>query len=923
MKQFKLTFLLLFISTLSFAQVKKEVTDWHVHQLTFNAFSKVVHEKTGVTVYYVDQWVSGIKVTIDHDSLTALQAVKMALEGTPVTASAWNNSIVLLPQKKLVQKLPTFEKKVEVQQENPEKEKSITASENRYLKGRRPDVIKTIRIGRDGGPIEKGKARILGRILDEETGEPVGFATVYIQETKTGAVSGNDGFFTLMLTPGKYTAVFNIMGFQPKKYLLNVLSNGNFSVNMAKKVINMKELVVHGDRQMNINEKDPGIEKIPIRSIKELPMMMGERDIIKVSATLPGIIDSEGSSGLNVRGGGSDQNAFYIDKIPIYNTAHLFGFFPAFNSDIIKDFSIYKGYIPPLYGGRLSSVFNIITRQGNRKHFTAHGGISPIAGNLVVEGPIIKDKLSVLLSGRSTYSDWILKQIKEPTIRNSSANFYDFSGSVNYDVEKTQISLFVYRSKDHFKLSDINDYNYFNNGASLIIGHNYNNTLRGTYSIVGSQYGFSTVDKQEETTAYSHGYKLGHYEGKADFTQKLNNNHTLTFGADAILYQLNRGIVQPFGAKSLRKTVNLGDEQGVTTSLYVSDSWEPNPRLTIMGGVRLTLFMPMGPQNVYTYTPGLPLDTRYVTDSIYFGKNKPIKKYLEPDVRLAVKYQLDENSSVKLAFNQMHQNLFMLNNTITVAPNTQWKLADYYLKPSRSNQVSLGFFRSFPQSGIEASVETYYKIENNYPQFKDGASFLDSPHTETTVLQGDVKAYGVELMIKRTNRKLEGWLTYTFSRSLVQVNGGETWNSINYGLVYPSNYDIPHVANLVLNYHLSRRVSFSTIVTYQSGRPVTYPISVYYIDGYPYLEYSKRNAYRIPDYFRTDLSMKIEGNLRRKKFLHSSLLFSVYNITGRKNAYSVFFKTNEGRIESYKYSVIGVPIFTVTWVFKLGNYASD
>ncbi|MBN2638501.1 MAG: TonB-dependent receptor [Bacteroidales bacterium] len=922
MKRYNILAIILLFSLTSFAQNKEKKYNWHINHLTFKEFTKLVLDKSNIKIYYQQEWVKNVNITLNNDSLTVLQAVRQALDETIITASYWNNDIVLIPQGELVNKLPSFDNKVTVVEETPKK-KSYTASEDRYLKGRRPDVIKTIQIGVQGGTIERGKAKVLGRVLDEETGEPISYATVYIEETKSGAVTGNNGFFVLMLKPGKYTAVFNILGFQQKKFLLNVLSNGNFTVQLAKKMINIKEVVVHGDRQMNVNKKDPGIEKIPVKSIKELPMMMGERDIIKVSATLPGIIDSEGSSGLNVRGGGADQNAFYIDEIPIYNTAHLFGFFPAFNSDIIKDFSIYKGYIPAQYGGRLSSVFNIVTRQGNMKHFTAHGGVSPIAGNLVVEGPIVKNSLSYIFSGRSTYSDWILKKIKDVTINQSQANFYDFSGGLNFDSQKTQVSLFMYRSNDHFRLSDINDYSYGNTGASMIISHNFSNSLRGTFSFIGSQYGFETIDKQEITTAYSHSYKLEHYEFKAGFKQVLTNKHTLAYGLDAILYKLDRGMVEPYGRSSLRKEVDLGNEKGIAPSLYISDNFEVNPRLTLMAGARLTLFVPLGPQNVYLYDSGLPMDLRYVSDSIAFGQNQAITKYFEPDLRLAVNYKLDENTSVKFAFNQMHQNLFMLNNTISVAPNAQWKLADYHIKPSHSNQISLGLFHFFNKSDIEASVEMYYKEEYNYPEFKDGASFLSTSHTETAVLQGNVKAYGIEFLIKRSNRKLDGWLSYTYSRSLVKVDGGEVWNSINYGLTYPSNYDIPHVANLVMNYHLSRRISFSTIVTYQSGKPVTYPISVYYNDGYPYLEYSKRNAYRIPDYFRMDLSMSIEGNLRRKKFLHNSLLLSVYNVTGRKNAYSVFFKTDNGRIESYKYSVIGVPIFTVTWVFKLGNYAAD
>jgi hypothetical protein len=283
----------------------------------------------------------------------------------------------------------------------------------------------------------------------------------------------------------------------------------------------------------------------------------------------------------------------------------------------------------------------------------------------------------------------------------------------------------------------------------------------------------------------------------------------------------------------------------------------------------------------------------------------------------------DANGTVKIAFNQMHQNLFVLNNTIALAPNSQWKLADYHIPPARSTQISAGVFRTFPKLGWETSVELYYKRTVNYPEFIDGADFLGNPLVETTVLPGFQHAYGLEFLLRRSGRRLEGWLSYTYSRSIVEVNGDQPWERINNGLAYPANFDIPNVLNTVIMFHFSRRVTASGVMTYQSGRPVTYPVSVYYIGGTPYVDYSDRNEYRIPDYFRLDLSLTIEGNLRRNKLLHNSFVFSLYNVTGRDNPYSVYFKLEDGKINSYKYSVIGVPIFTVTWLFKLGNYAAD
>jgi len=914
--------LLLFSVSLSAQQLDK-VLNYHVKAVPFTEFCSLIYKQTSVRIFYEDKWVNQLKVTLNMDSATALTALSEAVKGTGLEVSAWHGNLVLLPGEKLLATLPSY-----VSKENmnivDSGAKVRTASEERYMTGRSGDVIQVLKIGRKGGPVSGAKAKIMGRILDEETGEPVFSATVYIAETQTGASSDINGFVALMLKPGHYNAKFQYMGYHSKKFQLDVLSDGDFSVTMKKSVIQMKEVVVYGDRQMNIRAKDPGLDKLSIKTIRELPMMMGERDILKVSTTLPGIVSvGEGAAGLNVRGGGSDQNAFYINKIPIYNTSHLFGFFPAFNADIIKDFSIYKGFIPAQYGGHLSSVLNIITRQGNRKHFTARGGISPVTCNLVVEGPIKKDTLSYMLSARSSYSDWILKRIKDPVISKSSASFNDLSASLSYDIRKTQLSIFGYHSADRFSLSNLNNYAYSNNGVSASFSHNFSNSLRGEFSLIGSQYTFSTTDKQEEAKAYQHAYKMEHYEFRSDFNQTINDKNSLEYGVGLILYKLNRGTVLPYGANSLRNKVELGTEQALESSVYISDSYDILPWMNLTVGGRYAIFTPIGPQTVYEYAPGMPKDLRYIVDSLSFSKNQRIHNYLEPDLRMALNIKTDDDGSIKLAFNQMHQNLFMLSTTTSIAPNTQWKLADYHLQPSKSNQFSAGVFRTLAGYGLETSAEVFYKETSNFPEFKDGANFLENAQVETSVLQGDQKAWGIELFIKRSLRKLEGWVSYTYSRSMIKVNGSNEWDRINQGEAYPSNYDIPHSLNVVLNYHFNRRVTVASIFTYQSGKPVTYPVSVYYINGLPVLDYSKRNAYRIPDYIRTDLSVTVEGNLKKQKFMHSSLIFSVYNAFGRANPYSVYYKTEDGFIRSFMYSVIGVPVFTATWLFKLGNYVSE
>lgn len=865
-----------------------------------------------------------LDVDMLSDTIPLLTQLQMKLVGTGLIAKPWNNDIVIIPAGSEITGLPDYSIQGAHADTLVAPEKKMTETEAKYLRGRGAVVTQVIKVGTAGANSAGSGARILGRVLDVETGEPLAGVPVYIRETKTGAATDVNGFVNLTLPPGSYNAEVAYLGYAARKFILQVLSDGSFTLTLQKAEIRLQDVVVIASAQSAMNMKDAGLDQISVRNLKSMPVLMGEQDVLKVSVTLPGIVSvGEGSAGLNVRGGGYDQNSFYINRIPVYNTSHLFGFFSSFNSDIVRDVSIYKGYIPVQYGGRLASVFDITARQGNRKHFTAHGGISPVTGNLTVEGPLRKDAGSFILSGRSSYSDWILSRLRDTTIRSSRARFNDLSGGLSMDAGKSRFSLFFYSSYDKFRFAEITDYNYSNNGASAIFSHTYNNALRSEMFLSGSIYGFKTIDMLEPSSAYTHSYLLRNYSTGIIFKHVLNESNKLEYGLDASLYDLDRGTVRPYNERSLRIPLSMGRENGMEASLFVTDYLKISQLIGVDLGMRYGVFVPAGPSDVYIYRNGAPVDSKYITDTLHFGRNEPLKIYSEPDVRASVNIRTGEFSSVKAAFNQMHQNIFMLNAGITLAPNTQWKLADYHLQPSESNLFSLGFYRTFPAASMEASAELYYKRAENYPEFREGADFLKNPYVEALVLQGRQKAYGFEAYVKRSSRKLEGWISYAFSRSLMTVNGQNPWDRINKGEPYPSNYDIPHSVNAILSYHFTRRIIFSSSFTYQTGKPVTYPESVYYIDGSQYLDYSGRNAYRIPDYMRIDLSLIIEGNLKAGKPVHSSYIFNLYNATGRMNPHSVYFSSEDGRIRSYMYSVIGVPIFTATWQFKLGNYASE
>jgi hypothetical protein len=833
---------------------------------------------------------------------------------------------VILPEKRLSMNLPVNSEASGKLGETEEGEAYLGVKDDLYLTGTRPDkMVRTIVVGERGSSLARGVARVKGKLINISNGEPVMGATMVDLGSGKGAVSDQNGNVTMALKPGSHAMRFSFIGMESVNVTMEVYSDGDFRVEMQPAVIALDEVQIMGEQYREINTTDIGVERFSMSSLKQLPVFMGERDVIKISKLLPGITSAgEASVGVNVRGGNVDQNIFYINRIPIYNTSHLFGFFSAFNSDMIRDFSIYKGNVPVNYGGRLSSVFNILTRVGNNKSFTAHAGISPVSANATIEGPIRKEHSSYLVSGRSSYSDWILNRMEDPLIRDSDAFFYDFSGSLNFHPsEKNTFNILYYQSYDKFRYSTLSDYEYSNRGVSASWEKHISPALTSKVTGASSIYRFANTDQSEISRAYRHEYMLNHNELLSEFEWVPSLNHKIDFGASLIYYRLDRGQVEPYGAASIRSSVDLGNEQAFEGGIFASDNFEINDWLTLYAGVRYSLYSMLGPQTVMLYEEGKPKSENTIIDSLEFSNFEPVNFHSGPEFRTAVNMKSGPNTSFKFSFNQMRQYLFMLSNTVTISPTDQWKLSDYHIDPQTSYQVTGGVYHIFPKLGLSASMELYYKYSTDIVEYKDGADFITSPLTETVVLQGLQNAYGAEFMLQKTTGRLDGWISYTYSRSEMLVKGEHDYESINNGNPYPSNFDRPHVLNVVANYSINRRFSVSSNVVYMSGRPVTYPTSLYYINNVAYIDYYARNQFRIPDYFRIDLSVNVEGNLKADKFMHSTWSFNVYNLLGRNNPQSIYFVPEEYFIKGYSFSVIGVPVFTISWNVKLGNYESN
>lgn len=893
--------------------------------LGFEDFVAYVEAETAVSFYYKTEWIEGIEIDLSVENMELEEAMEKALLGTGL-------DFKFLPPDRMV----ILKERVPVTYfsyltgENADVRALSDDDPNgkqtgRYMEVSKPEqILQTITVGdRDEG-FSRSAARIRGRVRDVDSGEPVIGATMLVQETGKGSISDQNGIVNMSLRPGQYSVQFSFIGMETFNCRLEVYSDGDFRVDMQSTVIALNEVQIVGNHYRDINSTDVGVERLSMNSVKQMPLFMGENDVIKVSKLLPGITSAgEASVGVNVRGGSADQNIFYINRVPIYNTSHMFGFLSAFNSDIIQDFSVYKGNVPANYGGRLSSVFNIVTRKGNQKNFTAHAGISPVSAHMAVEGPIKKDVASFLVSGRTSYSDWMLNRMNDPLLRESNASFYDFSGALSITPnEKNDINAFYYQSSDQFAYGDISEYAYGNRGGSLVWKHSSSPAFSYTLTGAVSEYNFANVEKQEISDAYQHEYRLRHSEAVLEFAWVPALNHRIDFGVDLVHYNLNRGEVLPYGEQSLRVPVDLGEEQGLEGSVFLSDNITIFPWLSVTAGIRYSAYSMLGPNMVRHYEDGEPKTESTVTDTVYYGKNEPVTFQSGPEIRTAMNIKMGRNTSFKLSFSQMRQYLFMLSNTVTISPTDQWKLSDYHIKPPTGNQYTTGLYHIWSKIGLSGSIEVYYKDLKNVVDFRDGASFIGSRFTETAVLQGDQKAYGVELMLQKSTGRLNGWISYAYSRSWMQVKGDNEFESINRGDPYPSHYDRPHVLNVVGNYKLNRRFAFSSNVVYMSGRPVTTPSSLYFIGDFVYIDYYAKNQARVPDYFRIDASLTIEGNLKADKMFHSSWSLNVYNVLGKNNPQSIYFEPAENYLNGYSFSVIGVPIFTIAWNVKMGNYES-
>ncbi len=911
---FGLFLFILTISNTAFAQ-QRNLISGDFKNLTFTKFADAIESQTNYHFYYDALYTDSLTINLVVENKTIKKVLDEAFAGTNFHYAVDRfNNIFITHVREISTRLPTGLFGIDSSTTQGVSKFDYSAYEKRDLQSKLAEN-KVYIIGIKSANLQ-GRATVSGIIRDINSGEPIIGAT--ISSSGSGVVSDQLGNYSINLPKGKQELKIQSVGMKKTTRQLLLYSDGKLNVDLEVTITRLKEVVIESDKDVNVTGLQMGVQKLDIKTMKNMPSVLGETDIMKVILTLPGVQTvGEGTIGINVRGGATNQNLILFNNATVYNPSHLFGFFSTFNPDVLKSVELYKSGITADYGGRLSSVLDVTSREGNLKKFSGSGGISPIAGRLVLEGPIIKERTSFLIGARSTYSDWILHQINSYAIQNSQASFYDLNANISHKInDRNQLFLSGYASRDHFKLNSDTAYSYSDRNASIRWKHNFNARLYGVFTGGYSNYSYSISSDKDSVGAFKLDFNVKQLSGKADFTYFLNPRHTLNAGVNIVRYGLAPGNEQPLGAASKIVPNVLPNEQGMESSIFAGDNIEVNPHFSVYLGLRYSLYQCLGPKDVAVYTPGIPRDTSTIQQTIHYGSGSTVASYHGPEPRISLRYSVAKNASLKFSYNRMRQYIQTLTNTTAIAPTDIWKLSDTYIKPQIGDQVSLGYYKNLEGGLIEMSVEAYYKTTQNTIDYKGGATLVLNHHIETDIVSGNGKAYGIEFMVKKSEGKLNGWITYTYSRSFLRSLGDYPSEAINKGAYYPSNYDKPNAFNFVSNYKINRRFNFSLNVTYSTGRPITLPLQKYDIGGTPRLYYSDRNQERIPDYFRTDLSINIEGNHKIKKLAHSSWTFAVYNLTGRKNAYSVYFTSENGVIKGYKLSIFAQAIPTITYNFR-------
>ena len=767
------------------------------------------------------------------------------------------------------------------------------------------------------------KFTISGSIVDVKNNETLLGVSVYIKNLKTGTNTNEYGFYSLTLPEGTYTITISYLGFTELTEVINLNSNIKKNFKLAEESLQLNEVIVTDKpNKINIQKAELSTNKLNISTIKKMPAILGEIDIIKSILTLPGVTNAgEGQSGFNVRGGAADQNLILLDEATIYNSSHLFGFFSVFNADAIKDLKLYKGGIPAKYGGRVASVLDIYQKEGNSNEFHMNGGIGLISSRLLAEGPIVKDKASFLVAGRSSYAHLFLKL----TDNKNSAYFYDLNTKLSYNINDNN-SLYVsgYFGRDVFSLNNSFVNTYGNSVLNLRWNHLFSNKLFSNASLIYSDYYYGL---KLDFIGFNWDSGIKNYNFKYDFKYYLNDKTKFNFGLNSIYYDFNPGKIEPTNSSSGINPDQLDKKYAFEPAIYIDVEQTLSEKISVNYGLRHSSFYRLGKQEINTYSNNQPVvfneelqiyekATPIGTES--FGRNETIASFGNFEPRIAVSFAINESEAVKASYNRMSQYLHLISNTQSPTPLDVWAPSDNFLKPQLLDQFAVGYFRNFENGKYTLEVESFYKNIKNRLDYIDGADLIANNAIEQVVLSGNARAYGLEILAKKNEGRLNGWVSYTLSRSEQQTpgrNANET--GINNGEWYKTGWDKLHNLSVTGMYQLNGKWSFGSIFSLQSGQPVTYPNGQYIYQDISVPNYGLRNENRLPTYHRLDVSATLVPEKNKNRKWYSEWVFSIYNVYSRKNAASISFRQNQdsGYNEAVRLSIFGI-VPSVTYNFK-------
>lgn len=885
--------------------------------LSFPDFVGETEKDYGLQYYYFPGWTTELKIVQQATPATLSEILQTTLEGTDYRYFIRSSGQVILTLRTGIQAEVKLLDLSELTDQSPGNNKTVVASATRQqMEGFDAEWII---IGDPGAPEQKPRVTLSGYVRNSDTGKPLLDAIVYVEEIQSGTSTDSLGYYEISIPQGRYRILFQSVGLKETSRNVQLFAGGQLDADLGALILDMEEVVVRANRQEHIRGTQMGLEALKMETIKQLPALLGEVDVVRSALMLPGVQTvGEFSSGINVRGGGSDQNLILLNGAPVFNASHLFGFSSSFSPDMIEGFELYKSSIPAKYGGRISSVLDLEMKEGNTEKWLLKGGISPVTSRITVEGPLVKERSSLILSGRSTYSDWILNRLEDAAFRNSKANYYDITARYKTRIgQNDQLDASAYFSNDAFKLNGDTTFGYQNRNAVINYRRGFGEKLFGTFSGIFSQYRFRVSSEETPIRAFKLAYQIDHLEGRAHFSYAPSSDHQINFGGSLINYRLDPGSIKPSMAESIISPKQLERETALEGSLYLSDEWTVSEKFSVQAGLRFTHYMFLGPKKVFNYLGTAARIEDNIVDSTLYKSGAVVQRYGGPEYRLSLRYSLGVNTSLKASFNRNRQYLSMLFNSATVSPTATWKLSDSHILPQTGDQFSIGLFRNMLEDRLEFSLEGYYKIIQDMVEYKAGAELLLNERLETDVVNGEGRAYGLEVLLKKNGRKLNGWMSYTYSKTRFRADSPYPEDRVNQGAWFPTNFDKPHDFSFVAFYRASRRFSFSTNIAYSTGRPVTIPVAKYQYANGVRLQYSRRNEFRVPNYFRWDISVNLEGNHKLKKLAHSSWSLSLYNVTGRKNVYSVYFVSDGTNARGYKLSIFGRPFLTLTYNFRI------